>query len=85
MADRANEQTVAVHLFSLLGESNKTDKDLEMALKLKPKTVSNWRRGRSHGYMRYLPEIAAFLGFLPHTCGKARTACKRSFLPRNGS
>ena len=62
MADKSNEQTVAQHLFSLLDESAKTDKELEMALKLKPKTVSNWRRGRSHGYMRYLPEIAAFFG-----------------------
>ncbi|MBO5790400.1 MAG: hypothetical protein J6R40_04510, partial [Clostridia bacterium] len=65
MADKSNEQTVAQHLFSLLDESAKTDKELEMALKLKPKTVSNWRRGRSHGYMRHLPEIAAFFGVSP--------------------
>ena len=65
MADKNSEQTVAVHLFSLLDESNKTDKELEIALKLKPKTVSNWRRGRSHGYMRHLPEIASFFAVSP--------------------
>lgn len=29
------------------------------------KTISNWRRGLSHSYMHYLPEIAQALGTTP--------------------
>ena len=45
-----------------LKEQNRTDAELERALGLRPKTVSNWRRGVSHAYMGQLPEIAVFLG-----------------------
>lgn len=65
MAEKTNAPSVATHLFALLDESGKTDRALEAALRLKPKTVSNWRRGLSHGYMRLLPEIADFLGVSP--------------------
>ena len=65
MADKAREEAVLAHLLMLLTESGKTDRELEAALKLKPKTVSNWRRGLSHGYMRILPEIADFLAISP--------------------
>ena len=36
------------------------DKTLELGLKLKPKTVNNWKRGLSEGYMKMLPQIADY-------------------------
>lgn len=36
------------------------DKTLELELKLKPKTVNNWKRGLSEGYMKMLPKIADY-------------------------
>lgn len=36
------------------------DRTLELALKLKPKTVNNWKRGLSQAYLKILPEIADY-------------------------
>ena len=36
------------------------DRTLELALKLKPKTVNNWKRGLSQAYLKMLPEIADY-------------------------
>ena len=49
-------------ILSLLSDEQCPDTELERALGLSAKTVSNWRRGISHSYMRRLPEIAAFFG-----------------------
>ena len=48
-------------ILTLLSEERCPDTELERALGLSAKTVSNWRRGISHSYMRRLPEIAAWL------------------------
>lgn len=37
----------------------------ERALSLPPKTLSNWRRGISHGYLTMLPQIAKLLDTTP--------------------
>lgn len=36
------------------------DKEFEIALGLKPKTINNWKRGMSSSYMNMLPEIADY-------------------------
>ena len=49
-------------LLSLLTERFGTDAAFEEAAGLTPKTVSNWRHGRSSSFMKMLPELAAVLG-----------------------
>jgi transcriptional regulator with XRE-family HTH domain len=39
-----------------------TDAAFERVCELPPKTVSNWRRGRSASYMKMLPRLAETLG-----------------------
>jgi len=56
---------ILAKILSLLSEQQSPDTELERALGLSAKTVSNWRRGISHSYLRRLPEIAAFLGVSP--------------------
>lgn len=49
-------------LLALAAERFGSDAELERAASLPPKTVSNWRRGRSSSYMRMLPMLAELLG-----------------------
>ncbi len=49
-------------LFSLIDLQYGKDAAFERAANLPPKTVNNWRRGRSASYMKMLPELAALLG-----------------------
>lgn len=49
-------------LLSLLSERFGTDSAFEEAAALTPKTVSNWRLGRSSSFMKMLPELAEVLG-----------------------
>ena len=53
---------VRERLLALIGERFGSDAELERAASLPPKTVSNWRRGRSTSYMRMLPMLAELLG-----------------------
>lgn len=53
---------ILARILALLAEERCPDTELERTLGLSAKTVSNWRRGISHSYMRRLPEIAAFFG-----------------------
>ena len=59
--NRHTEQTRA-QLLSLLTERFGTDAAFEEAAGLTPKTVSNWRLGRSCSFMKMLPELSAVLG-----------------------
>ena len=46
-------------IFALIDARFGSDAAFERAANLPPKTVSNWRRGRSSSYMKLLPELAA--------------------------
>ncbi len=70
---------VRKNLLDLISERFGSDAELERAAALPPKTVSNWRRGRSSSYMRMLPMLADLLGvrtfdLLPSTEGDAGEA-----------
>ena len=49
-------------LFSLIDVKFGSDAAFERAANLPPKTVNNWRRGRSTSYMKMLPELATLFG-----------------------
>ena len=53
-------------VFSLIELHYSSDAAFERAANLPPKTVNNWRRGRSSSYMKMLPELAALLGVSVH-------------------
>lgn len=59
-------ESVSKNLFHLIEMHFSSDAAFERAAGLPPKTVSNWRRGRSATYMKRLPELAAILGVTPH-------------------
>ncbi len=48
-------------IFSLIDMHFGSDAAFERAANLPPKTVNNWRRGRSSSYMKMLPELAGYL------------------------
>lgn len=45
----------------LLKEQGKTQKDLTDFLQMSQVTFSEWKKGKSKSYMKYLPKIASFL------------------------
>ena len=49
-------------IFSLIEMRYGSDAAFERAANLPPKTVNNWRRGRSSSYMKMLPELAEKFG-----------------------
>ncbi|MBO5051849.1 MAG: hypothetical protein J6D31_06605 [Clostridia bacterium] len=49
-------------IFSLIEMRYGSDAAFERAANLPPKTVNNWRRGRSSSYMKMLPELAGLFG-----------------------
>ena len=49
-------------LFSLIELKFSSDAAFERAANLPPKTVNNWKRGRSSSFMKMLPELAALFG-----------------------
>ena len=49
-------------VLSLISERYASDADFEREAGLAPKTVSNWRRGRSSSYTRMLPLLASLFG-----------------------
>lgn len=61
MAKEKVQQTGEV-IFSLIDTRYGNDAAFERAFNLPPKTVNNWRRGRSSSFMKMLPELAAFFG-----------------------
>jgi hypothetical protein len=58
-------ESVSKNLFHLIEISFSSDAAFERAASLPPKTVSNWRRGRSATYMKMLPTLASVLGVNP--------------------
>ncbi len=53
---------VGAAVVSLIPQKYPSDAAFERAAGLPPKTVSNWRRGRSATYMKMLPQLEALLG-----------------------
>ena len=49
-------------IFSLIEMRYGSDAAFERTANLPPKTVNNWRRGRSSSYMKMLPELAGLFG-----------------------
>ena len=45
-------------IFTLIEMKFGSDADFERRANLPPKTVNNWRRGRSSSFMKMLPELA---------------------------
>lgn len=41
-------------------KKNINDKEFELSLGLKPKTINNWKRGMSSSYMNMLPQLADY-------------------------
>ena len=48
----------AERIISLIDSEFDSDASFEREMGLKPKTVNNWRRGRSASYMKMLPKLA---------------------------
>lgn len=55
-------EVIFAHIDRVFG----SDAAFERAANLPPKTVNNWRRGRSSSYMKMLPELAALFGVSTH-------------------
>ena len=53
--------TITKILF-LLDTKDKTQKDLAEALNTREQTISDWKSGKTKSYMKYIGEIASFLG-----------------------
>ncbi len=49
-------------LFALIDLKFGSDAAFERAANLPPKTVNNWRRGRSASFLKMLPELAELFG-----------------------
>ena len=57
-----DEKAVGNRITAMISQRFATDAAFERACALPPKTVSNWRRGRSASYMKILPRLAQVLG-----------------------
>ena len=58
----SNEKAVLDKIIALIDDEYDSDAAFERELGLNPKTVNNWRRGRSSSYMRMLPTLADCFG-----------------------
>ncbi len=65
MENKAVARTGEV-IFAHIDRAFGSDAAFERAANLPPKTVNNWRRGRSSSYMKMLPELAALFGVSTH-------------------
>ena len=54
---KSNEK-IRDRILSLIEVEFKSDAAFERAMNLPPKTVNNWRRGRSSSFMRILPTLS---------------------------
>ncbi len=50
------------NILNYLESSGKSQKDLADQLKISKNCVTEWKSGRSRSYMKYVPQIAEFLG-----------------------
>lgn len=55
---KENVEKIRSHILSLIGSDFESDAAFERELGLPPKTVNNWRRGRSSSFMRMLPRLS---------------------------
>lgn len=70
------------NICELLKEKNKKQKDLTDALGLTKNSFTGWKSGKSTSYMKYLPQIAEFLGVsVDFLCGKSEKETKSSKTP----
>jgi len=53
-----DEAKTAERIISLIDSEFDSDASFEREMGLAPKTVNNWRRGRSASYMKMLPRLA---------------------------
>ena len=58
----ANSEKIRDRIISLIDSEFESDVAFEKEMGLPPKTVNNWRRGRSASFMKNLPEIAEICG-----------------------
>lgn len=54
----ANNNETREKILALIDSEYDSDADFERRMGLAPKTVNNWRRGRSSSYMKMLPALA---------------------------
>ena len=57
-----NTEKIRSQVISLIESEYDSDAAFEREMDLAPKTVNNWRRGRSSSFMRMLPDIADCFG-----------------------
>ena len=57
-----NTEKIRSQVISLIESEYDSDASFEREMDLAPKTVNNWRRGRSSSFMRMLPNIADCFG-----------------------
>ena len=70
------------NICELLREKNKKQKDLTDALGLTKNSFTGWKSGKSTSYMKYLPQIAEFLGVsVDFLCGKGEKETKSAKTP----
>ncbi len=55
---KKNVENIRAHVLSLIESEYESDAAFERSLNLKPKTVNNWRRGRSASFMKMLPTLS---------------------------
>ena len=53
-----NSEKIRERLLSIIDSDFESDVSFEREMDLPPKTVNNWRRGRSASYMRLIPRLA---------------------------
>lgn len=58
----SNTEKIRERILSLIEAEFKSDAAFERAMELPPKTVNNWRRGRSSSFMRILPVLSSRFG-----------------------
>lgn len=62
MSDTQDLTFTRTRILALIDSEYKNDTAFERAMALSPKTVSNWRRGRSASFMNMLPRLAEGFG-----------------------
>ena len=75
---QTDTQRIGERVCHLIGEQFTTDAAFEREAGLAPKTVSNWRRGRSASFMKSLPQICAVLGVEPEEVLTGEPSQKRA-------
>ncbi len=56
--DRERTEEIRARVLSLIESEYESDAAFERAQSLPPKTVNNWRRGRSSSFMKMLPRLS---------------------------